>query len=72
MSRLRKKPVGITETILRDAHQSGATRMTANRCCHDYRQDGSGWLPFTMRMLGRSHFDACLRFWKEDPWGETS
>ena len=39
-----KKPIKITETILRDAHQSLiATRMpTASY----FREDGQGWLPF--------------------------
>ena len=32
MSEIKKKPVGITETILRDAHQSQiATRMTTEQ-----------------------------------------
>ena len=41
-----KKPVGITETILRDAHQS----LIAD--ASDRRKNGSGWISFR-RMLGR-------------------
>ena len=41
MSEIKKKPVGITETILRDAHQSQiATRMTTEQMLPIIRQDG--------------------------------
>ena len=48
-----KKPVGITETILRDAHQSLiATRMTTEQMLPIVEKNGSGWISFR-RMLGR-------------------
>ena len=51
MAEIEKKPVKITETILRDAHQSLiATRMTTDAA--DCREDGSGGISFR-RMLGR-------------------
>lgn len=41
MSEVAKKPVKITETILRDAHQSLiATRMTTEPDAPDHRKDG--------------------------------
>lgn len=60
--------VGITETILRDAHQSLiATRMTMD----DMRPalgalDKIGF--HSLECWGGATFDACLRFLDEDPW----
>ena len=60
--------VHITETILRDAHQSLiATRMRSEDmlpiCA---KLDKVGY--WSIEMWGGATFDACLRFLKEDPW----
>lgn len=68
MSEQVTKKVGITETVLRDAHQSLiATRMPIEEM-----------LPILDKMdkinynavecWGGATFDSCLRFLKEDPW----
>ncbi|MCR5488263.1 MAG: oxaloacetate decarboxylase subunit alpha [Lachnospiraceae bacterium] len=63
-----KKPVGITETILRDAHQSLiATRMPTEVMLPILdTMDKVGY--HSVEMWGGATFDACLRFLKEDPW----
>ena len=68
MSEIKKKPVGITETILRDAHQSQiATRMTTEQMLPIIdKMDQVGY--HTVECWGGATFDACLRFLKEDPW----
>ena len=68
MSEIKKKPVGITETILRDAHQSQiATRMTTEqRLPMIDKMDQVGY--HSVECWGGATFDACLRFLKEDPW----
>ena len=49
MSEIVKKPVGITETVLRDAHQSLiATRMPTELMLPILETDGSGWLSLTL------------------------
>ncbi len=63
-----KKQIKITETILRDAHQSLlATRMTT--------EDMLPVLPLldkigyhSLECWGGATFDSCLRFLNEDPW----
>ena len=68
MSEQIKKPVGITETVLRDAHQSLiATRMTTEQM-HPIidKMDKVGY--HSVECWGGATFDACLRFLKEDPW----
>lgn len=68
MSEIKKKPVGITETILRDAHQSQiATRMTTEQMLSIIdKMDQVGY--HSVECWGGATFDACLRFLKEDPW----
>ena len=63
-----KKPVKITETILRDAHQSLiATRMTTEQMLPIIdKMDEIGY--YSVECWGGATFDACLRFLKEDPW----
>ena len=63
-----KKPVKITETILRDAHQSLiATRMTTDNMLPIIeKMDKVGY--HSVECWGGATFDASLRFLKEDPW----
>lgn len=58
----------ITETVLRDAHQSlAATRMTTAEMLPALRDiDNVGY--HSIEMWGGATFDACLRFLHEDPW----
>ncbi len=60
--------VNITETILRDAHQSLiATRMrTEDMLPVCDKLDQAGF--WSLEMWGGATFDSCLRFLKEDPW----
>lgn len=60
--------VGITDTILRDAHQSqAATRMTIKQMEPAFaRLDKVGY--FSLECWGGATFDTCLRFLNEDPW----
>ncbi|MGN0334167.1 MAG: oxaloacetate decarboxylase subunit alpha [Lachnospiraceae bacterium] len=63
-----KKPVKITETILRDAHQSLiATRMPTDMMLPIVdKMDQVGY--HAVECWGGATFDASLRFLKEDPW----
>mgnify|MGYP000991763263 FL=1 len=63
-----KKPVKITETVLRDAHQSLiATRMTTEQMLPIIdKMDKVGY--HSVECWGGATFDASLRFLKEDPW----
>ena len=63
-----KKPVKITETILRDAHQSLiATRMPTELMLPIVeKMDKVGY--HSVECWGGATFDSCLRFLKEDPW----
>ena len=63
-----KKPIKITETILRDAHQSLiATRMTTEQMLPIIdKMDKVGY--HAVECWGGATFDASLRFLKEDPW----
>lgn len=60
--------VMITDTILRDAHQSlAATRMrTEEMLPAAALLDKIGY--YSLEMWGGATFDSCLRFLKEDPW----
>ncbi|MBQ9106970.1 MAG: oxaloacetate decarboxylase subunit alpha [Clostridia bacterium] len=60
--------IGITETVLRDAHQSLiATRMTTEEMLPALdRLDKVGF--HSLECWGGATFDACLRFLDEDPW----
>ncbi len=68
MAKTAKKPVKITETILRDAHQSLiATRMTTEQMLPIIeKMDQVGY--HSVECWGGATFDASLRFLKEDPW----
>lgn len=68
MADIVKKPVEITETILRDAHQSLiATRMTTEQMLPIVdKMDKVGY--HSVECWGGATFDASLRFLKEDPW----
>ena len=68
MAEIEKKPVKITETILRDAHQSLiATRMTTEQMLPIIdKMDEIGY--HSVECWGGATFDASLRFLKEDPW----
>ena len=63
-----KKPIKITETVLRDAHQSLiATRMTTEEMLPIIdKMDKVGY--HSVECWGGATFDASLRFLKEDPW----
>ncbi len=63
-----KKPIKITETILRDAHQSLiATRMSTEQMLPIVdKLDKVGY--HSVECWGGATFDASLRFLKEDPW----
>ncbi|MBQ6105107.1 MAG: oxaloacetate decarboxylase subunit alpha [Lachnospiraceae bacterium] len=68
MADITAKPVKITETILRDAHQSLiATRMPTELMLPIVeKMDKVGY--HSVECWGGATFDACLRFLKEDPW----
>ena len=68
MAKQAKKPIKITETILRDAHQSLiATRMTTEEMLPIVeKMDKVGY--HSVECWGGATFDASLRFLKEDPW----
>lgn len=68
MAEMKKKPIKITETILRDAHQSLiATRMTTEQMLPIIdKMDKVGY--HAVECWGGATFDASLRFLKEDPW----
>ena len=62
------KKIGITETVLRDAHQSLiATRMPIGDMLPILEKlDQVGF--HSLECWGGATFDACLRFLNEDPW----
>src|SRR5574344_2240059 len=68
MAEITKKPVKITETILRDAHQSqAATRMRLEEMLPACALlDKAGY--YSLEAWGGATFDTCLRFLNEDPW----
>ncbi|EQB87949.1 oxaloacetate decarboxylase alpha subunit [Clostridium punense] len=61
-------PVKITETALRDGHQSLiATRLTTDEILPILeKMDKAGY--HALEVWGGATFDACLRFLNEDPW----
>ncbi len=63
-----KKKIMLTETILRDAHQSqAATRMRIDEMLPVLEQlDDIGY--YSIEAWGGATFDSCLRFLNEDPW----
>ena len=60
--------VKITETVLRDSHQSlVATRMTTEEMLPILAEmDKVGY--HSLEAWGGATFDACMRFLNEDPW----
>lgn len=60
--------VGVTETVLRDGHQSLiATRMrTRDMLPAAERLDAIGYR--SLEVWGGATFDVCLRYLREDPW----
>lgn len=60
--------VGITDTILRDGHQSqAATRMKTSQMVPAFESlDKMGY--YSLECWGGATFDSCLRFLNEDPW----
>ena len=62
------KKILITETVLRDSHQSlAATRMTTQEMLPILEElDKVGY--HSLEAWGGATFDACLRFLNEDPW----
>ena len=68
MEFLSNKPLLITDTILRDAHQSqAATRMTIEDMLPALEMlDSIGY--YSLECWGGATFDACMRFLNEDPW----
>ncbi|MBO5899020.1 MAG: oxaloacetate decarboxylase subunit alpha [Clostridia bacterium] len=60
--------IKVTETVLRDAHQSLiATRMTTEQMLPILSQmDKIGY--YSLEAWGGATFDACMRFLNEDPW----
>jgi oxaloacetate decarboxylase alpha subunit len=63
-----KKPLGITDVVLRDAHQSlFATRMRLEDMLPIARKlDEVGF--WSLETWGGATFDACIRYLGEDPW----
>jgi oxaloacetate decarboxylase alpha subunit len=63
-----KKPVGITDVVLRDAHQSlFATRMRIDDMLPIAEKlDNIGF--WSLETWGGATFDSCIRFLGEDPW----
>ena len=65
---MSNKKILITETVLRDAHQSLlATRMSTEDMLPILETlDKVGF--YSLECWGGATFDACLRFLNEDPW----
>ena len=63
-----KRKISITDTVLRDAHQSlMATRMRTEDMIPILDvMDKAGY--HSLEMWGGATFDACIRFLDEDPW----
>ncbi|MGB0663574.1 MAG: sodium-extruding oxaloacetate decarboxylase subunit alpha [Pontibacterium sp.] len=63
-----KKPLGITDVVLRDAHQSlFATRMRLDDMLPIAQKlDEVGF--WSLESWGGATFDSCIRFIGEDPW----
>jgi oxaloacetate decarboxylase alpha subunit len=64
----KKRPLGITEVVLRDAHQSLlATRMRLEDMLPIAEKlDAVGF--WSLESWGGATFDACIRYLGEDPW----
>ena len=68
MEFLSKTPLKITDTIMRDAHQSlAATRMRFEDMAPALElMDSIGY--YSLECWGGATFDACMRYLREDPW----
>ena len=67
-SNMRRIPLRITDTTLRDAHQSlWATRMRTKDILGIIDTiDSAGY--YSLEVWGGATFDVCLRFLRENPW----
>jgi len=67
-----KKALGITDVVLRDAHQSIlATRMRIDDMLPiAAKLDQVGY--WSLESWGGATFDSCIRFLGEDPWDANS
>ena len=65
---VNKKPLGITDVVLRDAHQSLiATRMRIDDMLPIAEKlDQVGF--WSLESWGGATFDSCIRYLGEDPW----
>ena len=65
---MEEKKLYITDTILRDAHQSqAATRMRIEDMLPALEKlDSIGY--WSLECWGGATFDSCMRFLNEDPW----
>lgn len=65
---MSKKPLGITDVVLRDAHQSlFATRLRLDDMLPiAAKLDDVGF--WSLESWGGATFDACIRYLGEDPW----
>ncbi len=72
MALIKPKPVKITDTTLRDGHQSlWATRMKTEDMLPVLQQfDKVGY--WSLEMWGGATFDVAMRFLNEDPWERLS
>lgn len=68
MNQTGANPLGITDTVLRDSHQSLlATRMKIDDMIPAMEMlDDIGY--WSLEVWGGATFDACMRFLDEDPW----
>ena len=68
MAKKKKHPIGITDTTLRDGHQSlMATRLRMEHIQPVLeKMDQAGF--HSLEVWGGATFDACMRFLDEDPW----
>ncbi|HEX9016938.1 MAG TPA: pyruvate carboxylase subunit B, partial [Chloroflexota bacterium] len=68
MSQVTTRPLGITDTVLRDSHQSLlATRMRIEDMIPAMEMlDEIGY--WSLEVWGGATFDSCMRFLDEDPW----
>jgi oxaloacetate decarboxylase alpha subunit len=68
MTEEKTRKIGITDTTLRDSHQSLlATRMkTEDMLPIAEKMDQIGF--YSMEVWGGATFDTCMRFLNEDPW----
>ena len=66
-----KTKLGITDVVLRDAHQSlFATRLRLHDMLPIAKLDQVGF--WSLESWGGATFDACIRYLGEDPWGESA